>query len=90
MAELKLSRFRRIDQVVLWCATYQSGSIEGMTKWEYQVTVPEVEKREDIELYLSQQGDEGWELTSVLRTKLDPMRIDVETDQYTFFFKRPK
>lgn len=63
-----------------------------MTKWDYLIAQPEMIKLENLQQFISDRGDEGWELVSVTMHHFPPEKSEGPKgyNQFTLFFKRPK
>lgn len=64
-----------------------------MEKWEYWVAQVAVVEFEELQPFLTERGDEGWQLVSVTLKVLPETHLaetNYQFDQYTMFFKRPK
>jgi hypothetical protein len=59
-----------------------------LKKWDYLIAQPEVMKMADLQQFISDRGDEGWELVSVVMRKI-PVIFKHEPeegfDQYIMF-----
>jgi hypothetical protein len=60
-----------------------------MQKWDYLVARPDVTEPDELQLFLSLRGEEGWELVSVTSQKFGEGHGEHSFTQYTVFFKRP-
>jgi hypothetical protein len=61
-----------------------------MQKWEYLLAKPETFDSELIQQFLSDRGNEGWELVSVTEQQIENPMKEETAPLYTMFFKRPK
>ena len=63
-----------------------------MQKWDYLIAQPEMIKLKDLEIFLSDRGEEGWELVSVTVHHYSPEESSLPEglNLYTMFFKRPR